>query len=145
MTATLQHQTTNKMNKNQQSYTHDQFIEDMEWAGQIHFYRNELRTLKQELETVKSRNPRMDFAEKICHTLKRLTCQQDNLEEIAHIARKNELSLILKLQIDPDNAATHRMASRIKEQSLLRFFVHNFSLLRQDVLSLCSGREQLAS
>jgi hypothetical protein len=133
------------MNRNTQSYGHDQFIEDMEWAGQIHFYRNELRTLKQELETIKALNARMDFSEKFRHTLKRLTCQQDNLEEIAHIARKNELTLILKLQVDPDNAGKHRMASRIKEQSLLRFFVHNFSLLRTDVLSLCNGREQLAS
>jgi hypothetical protein len=133
------------MNRNTQSYTHDQFIEDMEWAGQIHFYRNELRTLKQELEMFTSRNARMDFTEKIRHTLKRLTCQQDNLEEIAHIARKNELTLILKLQIDPDSAGTHRTASRIKEQSLLRFFVHNFLQLRADVLSLCKSREQLAS
>jgi hypothetical protein len=117
----------------------------MEWAGQIHFYRNELRTLKQELEMFTSRNARMDFTEKIRHTLKRLTCQQDNLEEIAHIARKNELTLILKLQIDPDSAGTHRTASRIKEQSLLRFFVHNFLQLRADVLSLCKSREQLAS
>jgi hypothetical protein len=124
-----------------QSYTHDQFIEDMEWAGQIHFYRSELRTLKQKLETFKCHNARMDFAEKIRHTLKRLICQQDNLEEIAHIARKNELTLILKLQVDPDNAGTHRTNSRIKEQSLLRFFVHNFSTLKQDVFSLCNSRE----
>lgn len=133
------------MNRNTHTYTHDQFIEDMEWAGQIHFYRNELRSLRQELETIKCRNARMDFGDKILHVLKRLTCQQDNLEEIAHIARKNELTLILKLQIDPDNAGTHRMASRIKEQSLLRFFVHNFSQLREEILSLRKGREQIAS
>lgn len=129
---------TQKMKKIKGIYTHEQFTEDMEWSGQLHLYRSQLREMKSALETLVSEGTAPGLLEKARCLLVQLIHQEYHLDEIAHTARMNEYALLSRMNADLEAIERHRTASRIKEQSLLQFFGKGFMRFANDYNCLCN-------
>jgi hypothetical protein len=131
----------NTTNNTNGIYTHEQFVEDMEWSGQLHAYRSRLREMKNYLESAISGTLAPDLLDRARSLMIQLVHQQYHLDEIAHTARMNEYALLSRMNCDAEAIELHRKASRIKEQSLLQFFGKRFMQLASDYSCFCSDAE----
>jgi len=124
------------MNTDHNNWRHLQLNEDLEWSSAILSYKNEIRDMLTFLEEISGQYCDEAMLVQISTTCDQLTTQMSNLEEIAHIARSNEFALIAKLHLDIEAANRYKAASRIKEQSLLKFFIRQFEKVREEYARL---------
>jgi hypothetical protein len=124
------------MNTDHNNWRHLQLNEDLEWSSAILSYKNEIRDMLAFLEEISGQYCDEAMLIQISTTCDQLTTQMSNLEEIAHIARSNEFALIAKLHLDIEAANRYKAASRIKEQSLLKFFIRQFEKVREEYARL---------
>ena len=115
---------------------HEEFNEDMQWANSLQTFKRKLTAIDGSLRSLEAGNPHFELAEMIGRIRIKLTTQVSNLEEIAHIARSHEFTLLLKLQVNSSSAQTFREASRAKEQNLMKCFEHHFSRFSEEYDSL---------
>ena len=115
------------MSKLHNDVAHEEFNEDMQWADNLQTFKKKLTAIDTCLRNLATANTHFELGETIRKIRHKLINQISNLEEIAHIARAHEFTLLAKLQQHSSGAKTFREASRIKEQNLMSCFEHHFS------------------
>lgn len=110
-----------------------QHEENTEWTGKLNFYKDEISILKGRLEEIVAKNTKNEALAELERFQNQLIIQRNNIDEIAHLVKLNEESLIEEIKSNPVAVDHRKVEYHAKEKDLVDTFEKNFNELREDM------------
>ena len=107
-----------------------QHEENTTWINKLDFYKDEIKILTGRLEEITTKNNQDDVLAQVEHFQNQWIIQRNNIDEIAHLVKANEATLLAEIKNNPVAVDHRKMEYHAQEKDLVEGFEKNFNEIR---------------